>query len=43
MTSSVSIGVTDNEKAISTRAYAQQAFDAWAAQVRRRLDENHGR
>ena len=36
-------GVTDYVKAFSTWAYAQQAFDAWAAQFRQRLDKIHGR
>jgi hypothetical protein len=36
-------GVTDYVRAYSTWAYAQQAFDAWAVQFRRRLDQIHGR
>jgi hypothetical protein len=36
-------GIGDYVKAYSTWAYAQQAFDAWAAQFRRRLDQIHGR
>ena len=42
--SAVTTGVTDFVRAYSTWwAYVQQAFDAWAAQFRRRLDAIHGR
>jgi hypothetical protein len=41
--SAVTTGVADYVRAYSTWAYAQQAFDAWAAQFRRRLDQIHGR
>ncbi|HUK64435.1 MAG TPA: hypothetical protein VLV15_13910, partial [Dongiaceae bacterium] len=41
--SAVSTGVSDYVRAYSTWAYAQGAFDAWAAQFRKRLDQIHGR
>jgi hypothetical protein len=36
-------GMADYVRSYSTWAYAQQAFDQWAARFRRRLDEIHGR
>lgn len=39
----VSTGVSDYMKAYSTWAYAQQAFEGWAQQLRARLDQAHSR
>jgi len=41
--SAVTTGIQDYVRAYSTWAYAQQAFDAWAAQFRKGLDRIHGR
>lgn len=41
--SAVTTGMADYVRAYSTWAYAQQAFDGWAAQFRKRLDQIHGR
>jgi hypothetical protein len=40
--SAIEKGVSSYTKAYSTWAYAQAAFDAWAALLRTRLDEAHG-
>ena len=42
VTSAVTTGVGDYLKAYSTWAYAKQAFDAWAGDLRRWLDQVHG-
>jgi hypothetical protein len=43
VTSAVTSGVTNYLDAYSTWAYTQQAFDRWALQLRRRLDQINGR
>jgi len=42
-TQGVSRGVSDYTKAYSTWAYTKQAMDFWAALIRERLDEAHGK
>ena len=39
----ITTGISDYTKAYSTWAYAQQAFDGWAQQLRARLDQAHNR
>lgn len=41
--SAVEKGVSSYTNAYSTWAYAEAAFDGWAGQLRKRLDEAHGR
>lgn len=43
VTGAVTEGVSDYLRSYSTWAYAQKAFDHWAALFRERLDEVHGR
>ena len=43
ISSAVTTGLTDYADAYSTWAYAKQAFDQWAADFRRWLDQTHGR
>jgi hypothetical protein len=43
VTGAVTTGIGDYLKAYSTWAYAQQAFDGWAQELRQWLDRVHGR